>query len=81
MGRDGSKGYTLVVLGYPEVTLLGEREDTSFCPSVYCVLVIYGFAVLEQYVVEFPCLQYFWGYFIKNKEMTDKTQHILFFSK
>ena len=27
-----------------------------FCPSVYCVLVIYGITVLKQYVVESNCL-------------------------
>ena len=62
---DGCKCYTSVVLVYSDVTLLKERENASFCPSVYCVLVIYGITVLEQYVIEFPGLPYFSGYFIK----------------
>ena len=62
LGRYGCKGYTSVV-GYSEVTFLGEREDASFCPSVYCVPVIYGVTVSEQYIIEFRCLSYFWGYF------------------
>ena len=61
-GRNRSKRYTSVVLVYSEVTLLGEREDAS----VYYVLLIYDVAVSEQYVVEFPCFLYFWGYFIKT---------------
>ena len=65
LGRYGCKGYTSVVLGYSEVTLLREKEDASLCPSIYYVLVIYGIRVLEQYVIEFPGLPYFWGYFIK----------------
>ena len=48
-------------LGCSEVTLLGEREEAALCPSVYCVLVIYGVTVSVQYVVEFPCLPYFWS--------------------
>ena len=65
LGRHGCKGYTLVVLGYSEVTLLREREDASLYPSVNCLLVIYGVTVSAQYVVEFPCHLCFWGYFIK----------------
>ena len=63
LGRYGCKSYTLVVLGYSEVTIF--REDASLCPSVNCVFVIYGITVSEQYVVEFPSLPYFWWYFIK----------------
>ena len=48
LGRYGWKGYTAVVLCYSEVTLLREREDVALCPSVYCVLVIYGITVSEQ---------------------------------
>ena len=40
--------YALVVLGNSEDTFHGESEDVIFCPSVYCVLVLYGVAVLEQ---------------------------------
>ena len=47
IGRYGCKDYTSVVLGYSEVTLLREMEDASLCPSVSCVLVIYGIAVSE----------------------------------
>ena len=65
-GCDGSKGYTTVVLDYSEVTLIEERENAVLCPFVYYVLVIYGVAVSEQYVVEFPCFPNFWGYFIKT---------------
>ena len=61
-----SKGYTSVFLGNSEVTFLGEREDAALCPPVYRVLVIYGVAVSEQYVVEFPCFPYFWRYFINT---------------
>ena len=35
----GSEDYTSVVLGNSEVTFLGERADTAFCPHVYCVLL------------------------------------------
>ena len=31
-----------------------EREAAALCQSVYCVLVINGIAVSEQYVVKFP---------------------------
>ena len=31
------------------------------------ILVIYEDIVSEQYVVEFPGLPYFWGYFIKHR--------------
>ena len=58
--------YALVVLGNPEVTFRGEREDATFCLSIYCVLVLYGVAVLELYVFKFLCLPYFWWYFIKT---------------
>ena len=61
----GSKGYISIVLGYSKVTLLAEREEAALCPTVDYILVIYVVAVWEQYVVEFPCLPYFWGYFIK----------------
>ena len=37
LGRCGCKGYTSVVLGYSEATLLKEGEDASFCPSAHCV--------------------------------------------
>ena len=40
--------YALVVLGNSEDTFHGEREDVTFCPSVYFVLVLYSVAVLEQ---------------------------------
>ena len=53
MSRYGSKGYTSVVLGNSEVTLLEERKDAALCPSLYCFLVIYGVAVSEQQVIEF----------------------------
>ena len=52
LGRYGCKGYTSVVISYSEVTLL-------FCFGLY------GIAVSGQYVVEFPGLPYFWGYFVK----------------
>ena len=45
-----------VVIGYSEVTFLSKSEDASLCPSVYCVLVIYGITVSPTYVVEFPGL-------------------------
>ena len=64
LARYVCKDYASVVFGYSEVTLLSEREDAALCPSVNYVLVIYGVAVSELYVVEFPCLPYFWGYFI-----------------
>ena len=41
----GSKGYVSVVLNDYKVALLGEGEDVAFCPSLYCVLVIYVVAV------------------------------------
>ena len=40
LSRYGSKGYALVVLDDFEVTFLREGEDATFCPSLYCVLVI-----------------------------------------
>ena len=46
LGFYGSKVYALVVLCNSKVTFFVEREDTAFCPSLYCVLVIY--AVSEQ---------------------------------
>ena len=58
VGRYGSKGYTSVILNYFEVTFLKEKEDAALCPSVNYVLVVYGVAVSEQYVVEFPCFFY-----------------------
>ena len=61
-----SKGYTSIVVGYFEGTLLDEREDAALYPSVYYVLVIYGVVVSEQYAIEFPCFLFFWGYFIKT---------------
>ena len=48
LSRCRSKGYTSVVLGNSEVTFLGERNDAAFCPSLYCVPVIYGIALSEQ---------------------------------
>ena len=48
-----------------EVTLLKEGEDTFICPSVYCILTIYGITVSEQYVVELPGRPLFWGHFLK----------------
>ena len=47
LSRYGSKGYALVVHSNSEVTFLGEREDTAFCPSLYRVLVIYSIALSE----------------------------------
>ena len=32
---------------------IGAREDVALCPAVYCILVIYGVAASEQYVVNF----------------------------
>ena len=61
LGRYGCKGYTSKVFSYSKVTFLGEIEDGSLCPSVCCVFVIYGVILSEQYVVEVPCLSYFWG--------------------
>ena len=43
----GSNGYTTVILDNSDVSFLKEMEDAAFCPSVYCVLIIYGVAVLE----------------------------------
>ena len=40
------------------VTHLGKKEDASPCSSVYYVMAIYGVAVWEQYVVEFPRFPY-----------------------
>ena len=59
-------GYSLVVFGNSEVIFLGKWNDVALCPSVYCVLVIHGVVVLEQLVVEFPCLPYLWWYIIKT---------------
>ena len=56
---------TSVVLGHSEITIFREREDAFLYPSVYSVMVIYGMTVTKQYVVEFPGLPYFWGYFIE----------------
>ena len=61
-----SKSYTLVVFGNSKVTFLGDRNDVALCPSIYCVLVIYGVALSEQYVVRFSCFPYFWRYFIET---------------
>ena len=61
LGRQGSKGYTSVILGYSEVTFLVERDDATLCLYVSCVVVINGLEVSEQYVVEFSCLPYFRG--------------------
>ena len=61
ISRYGFQGYTPVVLGKSEITLLREGEDASLCPSVYCVLIIYGITVSEQYVIEFLGLPYLWG--------------------
>ena len=38
----GTKSYALVVLGNSKVTFLGEGENAAFCPSLFCVLAIYG---------------------------------------
>ena len=57
---------TMVSLGNSDITFLWERKDAAVYPFVYCVLVIYGVAVSEKYVVEFPCFLYFGWYFIKN---------------
>ena len=62
----GSIGCTLVVFDNSAVTFLGKWEDAALCPSVYCVLVIHGVAVSEQYVVQFLYLPYHWSYFIKT---------------
>ena len=43
-----SKGYTPVVFGCNEFIFLVEMNAAAFCPSLYCVLVIYGAAVSEQ---------------------------------
>ena len=32
-------------MGYSEVILLGKRENAALCPSVYCVLLIYGVGI------------------------------------
>ena len=61
-----SKAYTPVILDNSEVNLRRERKDTSICSSLYRVLVIYGIAVSELQVVEFPCLTYFCWYYIKS---------------
>ena len=37
-----------IVLGYSKVNLLREAEDASFCPSVCCVLVLFGITVSEH---------------------------------
>ena len=63
-GHYGCKRYTSAVLGYSEVTILREGEDASLCPAVYCILIIYGITVSEQYVVKFLGLHEFRGYFI-----------------
>ena len=39
-----SKSFASVVLGDSMVTFLREGEDAILCPSLYCVLVIYGIA-------------------------------------
>ena len=59
LGCYESKDYASVILGYSEVPLLGEREDAALCLFICYVMVIYGVAVSEQYVVEFPCFPYF----------------------
>ena len=67
-----SKSYASVVLRHSEVTYLEEREDTSFCPFHNCFLYIKrcivffkcNVALSKKYVVKFPCLPYFKGYFL-----------------
>ena len=59
------KGYTAVVLGNSEVTLLRKRDDASLYPSANCVLVIFGFRLSELYFVELPGLPYYREDFIK----------------
>ena len=70
LNRYESKGYATVVLGNYGVTFLGEREDSAFCPPLYCVLVIYGVSVSEQLVIEFPYLPYFWWYFVQDQQLS-----------
>ena len=58
--------YTSVVLGNSNVKFQGEREDAAFYPSLYHILVVYGVAVSEQYVVKSLCFPYFGGYLFKT---------------
>ena len=44
----GIKAYNPVVLGNFEFTVLEERENVAFWPSLYCILVIYCVALSEQ---------------------------------
>ena len=48
-----SKGYAPVVLDNSKVTCLGGRKDVALCPSIYCVLFIYGVAVSESWSSNF----------------------------
>ena len=61
----GLRVFTSVVLGKSKVTFLEDSEDAPICPSVYCVLVIYGVTESDQYVVTFPCFPQFCTYFVK----------------
>ena len=58
-----------MILDYFEVTFLGKREDAALGPPIYCILIIYGFAASEQYVIEFPCFPYIWWYF-KDRQLS-----------
>ena len=57
--------YATLVLVDSEVTFLREEEDVAFCPSLDCILFIYGIAKLKKSVIKFSSLPYFWGYFVK----------------
>ena len=39
-----NKRYATVVLNDSVVTFLIEEEDVAFCPSLYCIMFIYGIA-------------------------------------
>ena len=43
LSRYGSKSYASVVLGVSKVTFLRNGEDSAFCLSPYCLLVIYEY--------------------------------------
>ena len=52
LSHNGSKDYALVVLDDSEVTFLGEGKDAAFCPSLYCVLIIYNSALSKGYFIK-----------------------------
>ena len=58
----------MVILANSEVTFLREREDAAFCPSVYCILIIYGLTLLEQYVVKFLYIPYIYIYILAGSQ-------------